>query len=244
MDGVKNNKEMEDIVLLQGNCLEQLRKIPDNSIDMILTDPPYSSGGLFASDRKKSTRMKYTDVGYAGASRFPNFTGDNMDQKSYMLFLQIFLSACLSKVSDGNILMMFSDWRNIGAVIDAVQLGGWIYRGIVVWNKKNSRPVPGRFRNDCEYIVWATKGERKTKPVKGCHIFPGFYTVPIVQSKNKHHQTEKPLELLESVMAICPPGGRVLDAFMGSGSVGVACLNTGRKFTGIELNEYYFDNDL
>ena len=57
----------------------------------------------------------------------------------------------------------------------------------------------------------------------------------------KHHQTEKPVELLEKLLAICESGGTVLDPFMGSGSTGVACVNTGCSFIGMELDPGYFE---
>ena len=72
-------------------------------------------------------------------------------------------------------------------------------------------------------------------------IGAGCYRVKSVNTKNKHHQTEKPVELLENLLAICPAGGVALDPFMGSGSTGVACINTGRKFIGIELDPGYFE---
>jgi len=71
------------IQLYPGDCLEQIKDILDGSVDMVLTDPPYSSGGLFSGDRKASTRTKYCDRKYNGAARFQNFSGDNMDQRSF-----------------------------------------------------------------------------------------------------------------------------------------------------------------
>lgn len=110
-----------------------------------------------------------------------------------------------------------------------------------MWNKKISRPTPGRFRNDCEYIVWGTNGKKEVRWEKGAKVWPGCYTIPGVISKKRNHQTEKPVELMEALIAICPDGGTVLDPFMGSGSTGVACVNTGRDFIGIELSEEYYD---
>lgn len=229
------------IKLLQGDCMDLMREIPDSSVDMVLTDPPYSSGGLFAGDRKVSTRTKYCDCDYSGAARFQNFSGDNMDQRSFTEFMRMVLAKCRQKVKPENVCAVFVDWRNLPAMVDALQAAGWIYRGIVVWYKGNCRAVPNRFRNDCEYVVWGTNGPRKTEYYKGVSVFPGCYHVPSVQTKKKHHQTEKPVELLEKLLAICPDGGTVLDPFMGSGSTGVACANTGRGFIGMELDPGYFE---
>lgn len=124
---------------------------------------------------------------------------------------------------------------------DALQMAGWTYRGIVVWDKGTSRPTPNRFRNDCEYIVWGTNGNREAKFESGVFIAPGCYHIKGVNTREKHHQTEKPVELMEKLVAIAPENGTVLDCFMGSGSTGVACANTGRNFVGMELSEWYFE---
>jgi len=229
------------IQLYPGDCLEQIKDILDGSVDMVLTDPPYSSGGLFAGDRKASTRTKYCDSNYNGAARFQNFSGDNMDQRSFTEFMRMVLNKCRQKSRLESICAVFVDWRNIAAMIDAIQSAGWIYRGIVVWDKGNCRPIPNRFRNDCEYVVWGTNGPRKTEYVDGVFIGPGCYHVPSVPTKEKNHQTEKPVKLLEKLLAISPDNGVVLDPFMGSGSTGVACVNTDRSFIGMELDPGYFE---
>lgn len=231
------------IKLLKGNCLEVLKGLEADCADLVLIDPPYSSGGLFAGDRKQDTRMKYTDSDFNGAARFPNFSGDNMDQRSFIQFMSI-ISAKLREITkDGGAIAAFIDWRNLPAMTDAIQMGGWVWRGVIVWDKGISRNIPGRFRNDCEYIVWASNGDMPIdwKAAKGTKAMPGVYRVPIVAPKQRQHQTEKPVELLEGLLAIAPADGLVLDAFMGSGSTGVACMNTGRRFIGIELNGQYFE---
>lgn len=227
--------------LMQGDCLELMKEVQANSVDMVLCDPPYSSGGLFAGDRKRSTRTKYCDEDYNGAGRFQNFSGDNMDQRSFTEFMRMVLSKCRQVAKDESIVGIFVDWRTLPAMVDALQAAGWVYRGIVVWDKGNSRAIPNRFRNDCEYVVWGTNGPRKTEYVPGVFIGAGCYHVPSVSTKSKHHQTEKPVELLEKLLAICPQDGIVLDPFMGSGSTGVACANTGRAFIGMELDPGYFE---
>lgn len=232
---------MEGITLLQGDCLELLKDIPDGSVDMVLCDPPYSSGGLFAGDRKASTRTKYCDGDYNGAARFQNFSGDNMDQRSFTEFMRMVLSKCRKKASQESIAAVFVDWRNLPAMTDALQCAGWVWRGIVVWDKGTSRNIPGRFRPDCEYIVWGTNGPKAVNWDSGSKALAGCYHIKSVSSGKKNHQTEKPVELLEKLLEICSGSGTVLDCFMGSGSTGVACVNTGRKFIGMELDQGYFE---
>lgn len=96
-----------DIKLLQGDCLELIQDIPCGSIDLVLTDPPYSSGGLYIKDRQKCTSEKYTDTGYNGASRFPDFSGDNMDQHSFTEFMRRILFKCRKKAKPGGDLHGF-----------------------------------------------------------------------------------------------------------------------------------------
>lgn len=228
------------IDLMQGDCLDLMKDIPDGSVDMVLADPPYSSGGLFAGDRKASTRTKYCDNDYNGSNRFQDFSGDNMDQRSFTEFMRMVLSKCRQKAKPESICATFVDWRNLPALTDALQGAGWVWRGIVVWNKCTARNIPGRFRQDCEFIVWGTNGPKSVDWTPGFTALPGFYNEKSVPTKQKHHQTEKSVELLEKLLAICECGGVVFDPFMGSGSTGVAAVNTGRSFIGMELDAGYF----
>lgn len=231
------------IKLLKGNCLEMLCGAEPDCADLVLIDPPYSSGGLFSGVRKQDTRTKYTDSDFNGAARFPNFSGDNMDQRSFIRFMTTVSMKLLEITKDGGAIAAFIDWRNLPAMTDAIQMGGWTWRGIIVWDKNASRNIPGRFRNDCEYIVWGTNGCKKIdwKSAKGKKAMPGIYHINGVNTKKKNHQTEKPVELLKAICQICPEGGTVVDCFMGSGSTGVACVEEGLNFIGIELNDEYYD---
>lgn len=231
------------IKLLKGNCMDVLKGLEPDCADLVLIDPPYSSGGLFAGDRKLDTRTKYTSCEFNGAARFPNFSGDNMDQRSFTQFMSI-ISAKLREITkDGGAIAAFIDWRNLPAMTDAIQMGGWVWRGIVVWDKGASRNIPGRFRNDCEYIVWGTNGRKEVdwKAAKGKKAMPGIYHINGVDTKSRRHQTEKPVELLKALCRICPERGTVVDCFMGSGSTGIACIEEGRDFIGIELNDEYYE---
>ena len=184
---------MTETTLLCGDCLEMMEHIPDGGVDMVLTDPPYSSGGLYAGERQANTRTKYCDRKYNGAYRFRDFSGDNMDQRSFTEFMRMVLSKARQKCRPGAIAAVFVDWRNLPALTDALQAAGWIWRGIVVWDKGTSRNQPGRFRNDCEYIAWGSNGRLPVDWTPGFKALPGCYHIPGVNTKQKHHQTEKPV---------------------------------------------------
>lgn len=226
--------------LHQGDCLEIAEHLKDDSVDMVLCDPPYSSGGLYSGDRKRETRDKYFDKNFEGGASFKSFSGDNMDQRSFTKFMRAVLMRCRQKTKPGGLCAVFIDWRNLPALTDALQMAGWVWRGVVVWDKGQSRPIPDRYRNDCEYIVWGTNGSRKAEFKPGSSSGAGCYHIPIVPARKKQHQTEKPLELVEKLLEICPASGTVLDPFMGSGTTGVAYVRTGRSFIGIELDPDYF----
>ena len=82
------------IRLLHGDCLAMLKEVEPGSVDLILCDPPYSSGGTHAGDRKASTTAKYT-------ARLPAFSGDNMDQRSFTAFMRWVCSELRQKTREG-----------------------------------------------------------------------------------------------------------------------------------------------
>lgn len=219
------------------DCLEGLKNIPDGSIDLVLTDPPYSSGGAFSGDRKSRTSTKYTSTSYQGGALLPDFSGDNMDQLGFMEFTRQVFAKCREKTKPEGVVAAFIDWRNLPALCNSLQAAGWVWRGIAVWNKRNGRPQKGRFRNEFEFIVWGSNGPMPFERGVGC--LPGFYQYPNVSAKDRTHQTEKPLQLIEDLLEIVPKGATVLDPFMGSGTTAVACLRTGRDFIGFELDKQY-----
>lgn len=121
---------------------------------------------------------------------------------------------------------------------DAFQAAGWIWRGIVAWDKgRGSRsPHKGYFRHQCEYIVWGTNGRCEHDVADG--PFDGCLSIP-VKREDKHHVTGKPTELMRRLAERTRPGSTILDPFAGSCSTGVAALLTGRRFIGIEQSAAY-----
>ena len=221
-----------------GDCLEVLMAMEPESVDGIITDPPYSSGGQFRSDRTASTASKY--FGNGGAGLHPDVVGDTRDALGYALWATLWMSQCLRVARPSAPCMVFTDWRQLPNVSSIFQSAGWVWRGIVVWDKgRGCRPMAGRFSHQCEYVVWGTKGAfpwdfEKPSP-------PGLYTHPPPTRGERVHQTQKPVALIRQLLAVVPTGGVVLDPFAGSGTTSVACIQTGHKFIGIEIDGHYAD---
>ena len=220
----------------QGDALKHLSNIDSESFDALITDPPYSTGGQFRSDRAQTTGTKYTTTG-TKAKPFTDFPGDNRDGRSFQYWMTLILSECFRTLKPGAPVCLFTDWRQLPTMSDAMQAAGFVWRGVHVWDKKNGRPVPGRFRQSTEFVIWGSKGPLGSGD-RGVGYLPGM-TSCSVNKGGRFHQTGKPVELMKEVVKICEPGGTVLDPFMGSGSTGVACAELGRGFTGIEYTEHY-----
>ena len=219
----------ESPLLFQGDALALLRLLPDACVDALITDGPYSSGGMVRGDRMSKTTDKYTSSDSSNRA-LHDFTGDNRDQRGFAYWTALWLSECLRVTKPGAPALLFSDWRQVPITTDALQAGGFVWRGIAPWHKPSSRPQRGRFTAACEYVVWGSNGPM---PVEG-DCLPGFYECS--PPRDREHTTQKPLELMLELVKICPLGGVVLDPFAGSGTTGVAAALSGRRFIGFELS--------
>jgi len=226
----------EWVTLYGGDALAVLAALPAASVDAVLTDPPYSSGGLYKGDRAMSTTDKYTKTGYGGAN-LEGFSGDNRDQRSFLTWMNLWLGEARRVLAPGGIVGLFTDWRQLPSMTDALQVGGYVWRGIVPWYKPIARPQTGRFTASCEYLIWGSNGALPT--ARGVPPLPGFYEGSAPQQRD--HQTQKPLDVMRSLVRIVPPGGVILDPFMGSGTTGCAAVLEGRRFVGSELMPHYLD---
>jgi site-specific DNA-methyltransferase (adenine-specific) len=216
-----------------GDSLDLLRQLPGASVAALVTDPPYSSGGQYRGDRMQATGSKYS-----GAEVFTtaDFAGDNRDQRSFLTWMGLWLTESLRVVAPGGFCLLFTDWRQLPTMTDALQVGGWVWRGIVPWVKPWSRPAfkQRSYLNQCEYVIWGTVGssvQDETVPL------PGFYHA--ASPREREHQTQKPLDVMRSLVRVAPVGGVVLDPFAGGGTTGVAAVLEGRQFIGVEITEHY-----
>jgi site-specific DNA-methyltransferase (adenine-specific) len=225
----------ERVTLYAGDALAVLAELPSASVDAVITDPPYSSGGAFRGDRTSATTEKYRGWSHsptetrAPAAQYEGFTGDTRDQRGYLMWCSLWLAECLRVSRPGSSLLIFTDWRQLPTTTDAIQAGGWVWRGVAVWDK-------GIGRNHVEFIVWGTNGP--TVDPEDIYLSSVFRHNP-PRPEGREHLTEKPVKLLRELMPLAPKGGTVLDPFMGAGTTGAAAVAEGRSFIGAELVPHY-----
>lgn len=224
----------DKVTLHHGEALAVLASLPTASVDALVTDPPYSSGGMVRGDRTGATGSKYMrgEV-YTQA----DFSGDSRDQRAYAYWCALWISEAARVIRPGGVGLLFTDWRQLPATTDALQSGGLVWRGIVPWYKPTARPMAGRFTAHCEYVVWGSNGAMPVEFDGSMPVLPGFYQAS--PPRDREHQTQKPLEIMRDMVMIAPEGGTVLDPFMGSGTTGVAAMLEGRKFIGVEQVDHY-----
>ncbi|WP_321863254.1 site-specific DNA-methyltransferase [Pseudomonas paraveronii] len=221
--------------MFHGDCLRYLEQIPDNSVDALITDPPYSSGGLHMGARQQPPSAKYLQSG-GGCNRYPEFTGDQRDQRSHLRWCVLWLTEAFRVLKPGAPVCLFSDWRQLPLTTDALQAAGFTWRGIAVWDKTEGvRPQLGRFRAQAEYIVWGSKGAMPLN--RRAPALPGVVREP-VRRKDKFHITGKPVALMQAIVKICEPGGLILDPFAGSGSTLVAAKLEGYRWLASEALQH------
>lgn len=220
--------------LYLGDCLQILPTL--EPVDGLVTDPPYSSGGQFRGDRAQDTRTKYVQSD-SWNKTLPEFSGDTRDQRSFHFWAALWASAARQLTRPGGVACIFSDWRQLPVSSDYLQSGGWVWRGVVPWVKTSYRPQMGRFGAQCEYVLFGSNGPLPSERGVGC--LPGFFSYGT--PSDREHVTQKPDGLLADVMQVIPPGGTVLDPFMGSGTTGVAAAMMGRRFVGIEIEPKYYE---
>lgn len=226
--------ERDGITLYHGNCLDLLPELSD--IDLILTDPPYSSGGAMRSDRMTSTVSKY--VNSDSRAFRSEFSGDNRDQRAYFAWSSLWMSFAITVCKPSAHLLVFTDWRQLPTTTDAVQSGGWVWRGLGTWWKPGIRMQRGGLSSSAEYVVWATAGamDREDNPHAPQNVFK---CAPV---KDKSHIAEKPEAVMDWLLPFAPAGGSVVDPFAGSGTVLARSRALGRCAIGIEIDEKHCED--
>lgn len=210
--------DIKENTVIHGDSLTVLRQMEPESVDAIITDPPYG--------------IDYHTKG-TGASI-------KNDKAPFIWFLYDAFRVLKSGASGRGTLICFTRWDVEQTFIDAIQLAGFNVKSEVIWNKvlHGMGDCKAQFAPTHENIVFAVKGK---------FSFPGHRPNDLVThqklaSSQMIHPTEKPVSLLaDLITAVTKPGDLVFDPFAGSGSTLVAAKKTGRRFIGVELDGEYFE---
>ncbi len=210
--------------LLLGDCTKVMEQLPNESIDLVVTDPPYHSisGGHH--------KGKGQPCGILAKNDGRLFEHNDISFKEW-------LPSVYRVMKQGTRIYVMINSLNLCELVQEMCSAGFGVHNILVWEKNNCTPSRWYMKN-CEYVVFGHKCT--AKPINDC----GSKTVHLCNNVtgNKLHPTEKPVALMEYYISNSSVrGDTVLDPFMGSGSVGVACNNLGRKFIGIEIDEKYYN---
>ena len=208
--------ENEQIKLLHGDCIELLPKIPDTSIDVIITDPPYFLG--------------MTHNGQKGCFN---------DLVICKPFYEKLFTEYKRVLKPDGCVYFFCDWRSYAfyyPIFDKI----FNIKNMLVW-LKHGRPNQNYYGFGHELVIFAGKIKKPTISNVITDI-KSFNFGADKTNGGKVHPTQKPVELIEKfILDSTNDSDIVLDTFAGSGTTGVACINTGRRFVGIELDDDYFE---
>lgn len=213
--------------LYNEDCLNILKNMPDNSVDLIVTDPPYRviSGG------NKNEKWK---SGW-NSSVLSRNDGKIFDHNN-IKFSEWIPEAFRVLKNDSDFYCM-TNVMNVKEIITEAEKAGFKLHNILVWEKNNATANRWYMKN-CEFTLYFYKGNAKTINNPGSKQVHQFNNI----LGEKQHPTEKPVELMKFyVENSSNEGDLVLDPFMGVGATGVACNKAGRNFIGIEIDEKYFN---
>ena len=224
------------VTIYHGNCVAVMADLPTAAIGGCVTDPPYSSGGQFRSDRANATaNTKYS----SRLEGLPDFSGDNRDQRGFLAWCSVWMGDVLRVCEPGAPIFTFTDWRQLPTMTDAVQAGGWNWQGIFVWDKVNGRPQKNRPTQSLEFVVYGVSGQVRAGEDDSFVCLRPIIVATVPPNDERQHVTEKPVDVIQYLLPLLRPDSAVLDPFMGSGTTLVAAKNLGRKAIGIEIEERY-----
>jgi site-specific DNA-methyltransferase (adenine-specific)/modification methylase len=230
-----------------GDCIELLKQVPDNSVDLIFADPPYNlqlNGELYRPNQTKVDAV--------------NDAWDKFDSKEdYDKFTAFWMKECHRILKTTGSFWVIGTYHNIFRVGTILQNTGFWMLNDVVWVKPN--PMPNfkgtRFNNAHETLIWATKSKSSSytfhyhslKAMNDDLQMRSDWWIPICQgverikvNGQKAHSTQKPAELLlRIILSTSNPNDIVLDPFSGSGTTAAVAKRLGRKYIAFDREEFY-----
>jgi modification methylase len=241
-------RELSHDTILQGDCIAEMARLPDRSVDMIFADPPYNlqlGGDLFRPEGGRVDAVDDEWDKFESLATYDNFTREWLEQARRIL-------------KDDGTIWVIGSYHNIYRVGSLLQDADFWILNDIVWRKTN--PMPNfrgtRFTNAHETLIWCAKDEkarytfnyRAMKALNDDLQMRSDWLMPICaggervkgEDGSKAHPTQKPEALLYRILLACTkPGDVVLDPFFGTGTTGAVARRLGRRWIGIEREAAY-----
>lgn len=213
---------MNDVTLICGDALEELKKLPDESIDIVITSQPYNCG------------LKYGTY------------NDNRDWTEYTEWIKQIFAETFRVMSNGaRIYPVVSDSLAFSMKIILEDIG-FTFSQILTWCKPNltkgTKNTGGDWNFMAEHIILCRKGKR-IPMLNGASNTHSYFVIPTPQSnysEGRFHPAQFPIELPDRIISRTP-GDVILDPFMGVGSVALAAMKNNRKFIGFDIDPDYVE---
>jgi|SRR5690625_240081 len=210
---------MELNKIYHGDCLEIMKDIPDKSIDLVVTDPPYLMN--YKTGRRKYDH-RFNDV----------ILGDNDEE-----LIKDYIKECHRILKENTAMYIFCSIHKIDLFKQELEKK-FIIRNMIIWVKNNhtAGDLESSFGRKYEVLFLVNKGRKKFNGKRLTDI----WEFDRVAGNEQRHQNQKPLELIERcIKKHSKEGDLIFDGFMGSGTTAIACHRLNRNFIGAELDEEY-----
>ena len=216
------------ISLYNTDAIEWLKTLDNDSVDLIVSDPPYrvqqhGSSGLSGIFKTKTGVEKELN-----SKLFQHNEVEVTDYASELFRVLKPDNHCYIMTNDFNLINFLNVFTDVG----------FHFTKLIIWDKQNKIANP-YYMQQVEYILFMSKG--RTKQINNCGT-SNLLSISNIQNKNNDHPTEKPVELMEILIKnSSKEGDLVMDPFVGVGATALACKNLNRNFIGCEIDKKYYD---
>ena len=226
----------QPITLINADCFDFLPTIKSNSVALVILDPPYevSRDTYFNAGEKTgrdTDRFRLSmDFGAWDRNLFP---------------LNEIIGECYRVLKNSGTIICFYDIWKISALRGYLEDNYFKQIRFVEWVKTNPVPINSRLNYLTNTREIALTGVKGGKPIFHSEYDNGIYSYPIYHKKGRFHPTQKPVELIKTmILKHSNENDLMLDCFSGSGTTAIACCITGRRFIGCEISKEYFDKSV
>lgn len=236
-NGTKNIT-LPEMKLYNTDCINAMKELAKDSIDLIVTDPPYNLGNFM---KNRDTNLKKMRDNFFGSAGWDDMEFDDWEQS-----MDLFFEQSARVIKNGGAMIVFMAIIKVETIIKLAEKHGFYYKTTGIWHKTNPMPrnMHLHFVNSTEAWLYFTYKKRTGTFNNDGALYHDFIETSVTSNgerKYGKHPTQKPEALIKHfVKLLSNTNDWVLDPFMGSGTTGVVSKKLDRNFVGIELDEGYF----